>query len=402
MRIVDPREEEWSWRGKIQRAHHWAPGEWRLRYVWLLLLSMLPVGCATFRPVVSDLKHRHLARQAWSSGMESRFRHPYLSDFRHGWKQGYADVAGGADGRPPLLPPERYWNARFQNPIGQARTRSWFDGYQAGAQSAEQDGVREWSYVVTSGAHYPSPQELMTPPVWIEEDGAPESIPLGPMQPAAGQGEALPRFPSQPAVAGRIPVLSSRPTHQVATNTSPSWGRPITPKSVSPPPSTQIANTKPADSPATSVASATAPPSEVSPASFLQKQETQNTSPVDRSATDEIPVKFTGNPLLRKSSAQDAVKQLSSPPGNSLPPPEPPAMQPISGDVGAETPSAVAVRAPATKSPQQDRSTSSHPPKSQRQPMNFSSSRRGWNRDRQIESRTRTTSGAEPSPEGKG
>lgn len=72
-------------------------------------------------------------------------------DFRYGFEQAYVDVALGASGEIPPLPPERYWKKKARSPEGHQRAQNWFAGYAAGAEQAR---VRynHFNAVAASGA----------------------------------------------------------------------------------------------------------------------------------------------------------------------------------------------------------------------------------------------------------
>jgi hypothetical protein len=58
------------------------------------------------------------------------------ADFRQGFVQAYVDIALGADGTLPAVPPERYWKVCQRDPDGYCEADHWFAGYTAGAQRA--------------------------------------------------------------------------------------------------------------------------------------------------------------------------------------------------------------------------------------------------------------------------
>lgn len=58
-------------------------------------------------------------------------------DFRLGYEQAYVDVALGACGEIPPLPPANYWNVCARTPEGHARAQQWFAGYAAGVPPAK-------------------------------------------------------------------------------------------------------------------------------------------------------------------------------------------------------------------------------------------------------------------------
>jgi hypothetical protein len=72
-------------------------------------------------------------------------------DFQYGFEQAYVDVALGASGEVPPLPPERYWKKRARTPKGHQRAQDWFAGYAAGAEQARAQ-YAHFNHVATSGA----------------------------------------------------------------------------------------------------------------------------------------------------------------------------------------------------------------------------------------------------------
>jgi hypothetical protein len=57
-------------------------------------------------------------------------------DYRAGYEQAYVDVALGACGDVPALPPAHYWKNRARTPKGHQKSERWFAGYNAGAPRA--------------------------------------------------------------------------------------------------------------------------------------------------------------------------------------------------------------------------------------------------------------------------
>lgn len=62
---------------------------------------------------------------------------PISCDFRLGYEQAYVDVALGACGEVPPLPPANYWKASARTPEGHAKAQQWFAGYAAGVEPAK-------------------------------------------------------------------------------------------------------------------------------------------------------------------------------------------------------------------------------------------------------------------------
>lgn len=72
-------------------------------------------------------------------------------DFKEGFVQAYVDIALGADGSLPPVPPERYWKVCERDPEGYLEAERWFAGYQAGAQRALASCWNAYNHVPASG-----------------------------------------------------------------------------------------------------------------------------------------------------------------------------------------------------------------------------------------------------------
>lgn|GEM_PF-6389194 len=57
-------------------------------------------------------------------------------DYRLGYEQAFVDVAHGADGETPALPPANYWKNCMRTPRGHQKAQQWFSGYAAGSVAA--------------------------------------------------------------------------------------------------------------------------------------------------------------------------------------------------------------------------------------------------------------------------
>jgi hypothetical protein len=75
------------------------------------------------------------------------------SDFRQGFIQAYVDIALGASGALPPVPPERYWKACQRDPQGYCEANDWFTGYSAGAQRALNSNWHAHNQVPASGTY---------------------------------------------------------------------------------------------------------------------------------------------------------------------------------------------------------------------------------------------------------
>jgi hypothetical protein len=94
------------------------------------------------------MRNCRAARRAWKDyrycvGNMENERH-----FARGFKDGYAEVAGGGSPCVPALPPECYWRSCHESTAGQARMRAWFGGYAHGASLADGQGIAQASYIV--------------------------------------------------------------------------------------------------------------------------------------------------------------------------------------------------------------------------------------------------------------
>ncbi len=90
------------------------------------------------------------ARQSWHENKACVGDREYLKDFGKGYRAGYADVASGGNGCPPVLPPRCYWAWHYQTPEGQAKVAAWFAGYPHGAATAERDNAGGWQEIQVS------------------------------------------------------------------------------------------------------------------------------------------------------------------------------------------------------------------------------------------------------------
>jgi hypothetical protein len=62
---------------------------------------------------------------------------PFTPDHEAGFIDGYVDyLESGGTGDPPVLPPRRYWRAKYQTPSGKQSVHDWFAGYSHGASAA--------------------------------------------------------------------------------------------------------------------------------------------------------------------------------------------------------------------------------------------------------------------------
>jgi hypothetical protein len=111
-------------------------------------------GCITTKDCIdrccADCRNRCYAEMAWLRCKSTYCDVDCKCDFGKGFRDGYVAVAAGGGMCQPALPPRAYWHFEYQNPTGQAKQLAWFNGYSYGALYAEQEGIADWSRVVTA------------------------------------------------------------------------------------------------------------------------------------------------------------------------------------------------------------------------------------------------------------
>lgn len=75
-------------------------------------------------------------------------------DYSRGFVQAYVDLAHGATGQVPPVPPQRYWSVCFRTCPGHDRADQWFAGYQAGVASANGGLGAPCQTIAGSGTYY--------------------------------------------------------------------------------------------------------------------------------------------------------------------------------------------------------------------------------------------------------
>jgi hypothetical protein len=131
---------------------------------------------------VMGWRNRSWASQAWFMRRVQFEGQPYIEHFGAGFRAGYEDVAAGANGCTPALPPRKYWTWKYQTPEGQGKTAAWFSGYPHGAKAAEEDGAGDYSQIQVSATMkaeyalgheppYTAPLFLHNPAEWCREQG---------------------------------------------------------------------------------------------------------------------------------------------------------------------------------------------------------------------------------------
>ena len=169
------------WNKVVQR------GSWRS---FALFLSLS--GCTALSDCKYELGQKIRTGQAWHEfdGCNERC---FTGDYRDGWKQGYYDVLTGGDGRPPVVPPKKYWKPPVFTEHDPSRQDDWYTGYQDGAACAK--AQPDFHYVPTfmapsmHSAHYGHEVvEVMS----TSEQTLPQTG-LQPMPDAASDGTTAPQ-----------------------------------------------------------------------------------------------------------------------------------------------------------------------------------------------------------------
>ena len=73
------------------------------------------------------------------------------TDVRAGYRDAFIDIALGASGEVPPVPPERYWTVCYRTADGHARANDWFAGYRTGAGRALTSCRQRYNSVPASG-----------------------------------------------------------------------------------------------------------------------------------------------------------------------------------------------------------------------------------------------------------
>lgn len=161
----------------------------------LLLISL--GGCIQTKDCVdrclADCRNRCYAEMAWFNCKSNYNDVEYKCDFGKGFKDGYVNVAAGGTICQPALPPRHYWQFCYQTPEGQEQMLAWFNGYSYGALYAEQEGIADWSRVVTAPTLPPfrkrrparTASTVEDVPVEGNDGLAPPPEPMPPNEPAA-------------------------------------------------------------------------------------------------------------------------------------------------------------------------------------------------------------------------
>jgi hypothetical protein len=147
---------------------------------WLLIGLTCASGCASMKDCVDEcmitMRNCRAARRAWKDYQPCVETMDNEKHFARGFKDGYAEVAGGGSPCLPALPPECYWRFCHESTEGQARMTAWFEGYAHGALLAERQGIAQASYIVIAPSITP-PSQRQRPPATSLRTAVPDSSP---------------------------------------------------------------------------------------------------------------------------------------------------------------------------------------------------------------------------------
>lgn len=85
---------------------------------------------------VDEKLTRHEAAYRAEVAMRSDYNAPPSADVQAGYRAAFVDVALGASGEVPPVPPQPYWGNCYRTAEGHARAQDWFSGYETGAARA--------------------------------------------------------------------------------------------------------------------------------------------------------------------------------------------------------------------------------------------------------------------------
>lgn len=106
-------------------------GRWR---AFALFLSLS--GCTAMSDCKYEMGQKIRTSQAWHE-FDGCNDQCFTCDYRDGWKKGYYDVLTGGDGRPPVVPPKKYWKPPVFTEHDPSRQNDWYTGYQDGVSCAK-------------------------------------------------------------------------------------------------------------------------------------------------------------------------------------------------------------------------------------------------------------------------
>jgi hypothetical protein len=102
------------------------------RRVAALALAASITGCTAVSDCKYEVGQKIRTSQAWHE-FDGCNDECFTSDYRNGWKAGFYNVITGGDGRPPVIPPKKYWKPPVFVEHDPSRKDDWYAGFQDGA-----------------------------------------------------------------------------------------------------------------------------------------------------------------------------------------------------------------------------------------------------------------------------
>ena len=102
--------------------------------------------------IQEQCNYEKLARASWQTVRANEDCRGVPKDYAQGFKDGFVDyLQFGGSGRPPFVPPKRYWGPRHRTLEGYRAVEAWYAGFRHGVEAAHHSGYRQW--VTLPSAH---------------------------------------------------------------------------------------------------------------------------------------------------------------------------------------------------------------------------------------------------------
>jgi hypothetical protein len=108
-----------------------------------------PYTCG-YHPCWDDMITQHTAHKCAFRDLKiyrQQCGDPISHHFKMGFIQAYEDLAMNRQPSPPVIPPEKYWNAYYRSCAGQPDVDEWFAGYDAGLDMGCDSGVSRFNEI---------------------------------------------------------------------------------------------------------------------------------------------------------------------------------------------------------------------------------------------------------------
>lgn len=114
---------------------------------------ILSCGCAFTSDARYEATQTLRVVNAWREFDQGLLFSKYSADYARGWKAGFRSVLVGGDGRPPVLPPRRYWDPSLFRDCSNAGQQEWLKGFSAGAVAAKSHNKQHFVRPFFSSCH---------------------------------------------------------------------------------------------------------------------------------------------------------------------------------------------------------------------------------------------------------